>query len=221
MGEHNIIQAPEIIRRLTKTLGMRQPHVTPTLAETIQPVVIVANTEEEPAALPPTFTAWSNQSGDPGPPVLIPTFMLLNTQPDIQVRVRRINMMLDVTPIPQAVFMCAQITTYANLIVEQFRDFGQDMTSGYPGSVNGPRFKRSRLAWASGGDGAASILDGFGVNRWVAPKGAVNFESCELDLDVSDLHWKFGQGYSLWLAVITSLVNPVRFEVMWEELVAP
>lgn len=39
--EHNIIQNPEILRRMQQGLGMRQAHVAPVLGEGLQPVVIV------------------------------------------------------------------------------------------------------------------------------------------------------------------------------------
>lgn len=55
MAEFNLIQAPELIRRLTKRLGLRQPHITPSLNEGVQAVVILddvrdadtLNTEEQ------------------------------------------------------------------------------------------------------------------------------------------------------------------------------
>ena len=37
----NVVQAPELLRRLTQRLGMRQAHVAPTLNEGIQAVVIL------------------------------------------------------------------------------------------------------------------------------------------------------------------------------------
>lgn len=40
MPERNVIQRPEILRRITRELGMRQAHVAPTLNEGIQAVVI-------------------------------------------------------------------------------------------------------------------------------------------------------------------------------------
>jgi hypothetical protein len=43
MAEFNLIQAPEIIGRLARALGVRQVHITPTLSETVQPVVMIAD----------------------------------------------------------------------------------------------------------------------------------------------------------------------------------
>jgi hypothetical protein len=39
--DYNLIQSPEMIRTLQQRLGIKQAHVAPTLAEHIQPVVIV------------------------------------------------------------------------------------------------------------------------------------------------------------------------------------
>jgi hypothetical protein len=39
--EHNLIQAPEKLRRLFNSLGIRQPHIAPTMNEGVQPVVIL------------------------------------------------------------------------------------------------------------------------------------------------------------------------------------
>lgn len=48
MPEHNIIQAPEIIGRLTRALGIRQAHVLPTMSETVTPVVLIADVSQQP-----------------------------------------------------------------------------------------------------------------------------------------------------------------------------
>ena len=39
--EYNLIQAPEIIRRLAVKLGIRQAHIAPTLAENVVPVILL------------------------------------------------------------------------------------------------------------------------------------------------------------------------------------
>lgn len=41
--EHNVIQAPELVRRLQQFLGMRQSHVAPTLSDGVQPVIILGD----------------------------------------------------------------------------------------------------------------------------------------------------------------------------------
>lgn len=41
MPEYNLIQAPELLMKLAKRFGIRQAHTSPTLAENVQPVVIV------------------------------------------------------------------------------------------------------------------------------------------------------------------------------------
>jgi hypothetical protein len=41
MAERNLIQRPELLLRLARSLGMRQSHVSPTLNEGVQPVIIV------------------------------------------------------------------------------------------------------------------------------------------------------------------------------------
>lgn len=47
MAEHNLIQAPEILLRLSKFLGLRQPHITPALGEVVQPVVVIGDVSKE------------------------------------------------------------------------------------------------------------------------------------------------------------------------------
>lgn len=44
--EHNVIQAPELIRRLRERLGLRQAHVSPALTEGITAVVIADDLRE-------------------------------------------------------------------------------------------------------------------------------------------------------------------------------
>lgn len=46
--EFNLIQAPELVQRLARALGLRQAHVIPTLAETVQPVAIIADVSKIP-----------------------------------------------------------------------------------------------------------------------------------------------------------------------------
>ena len=48
MPEHNLIQRPEIMLRLQQWLGVRQAHITPTLSEHLQAVVIVGDVRESP-----------------------------------------------------------------------------------------------------------------------------------------------------------------------------
>lgn len=55
MAEHNLIQAPELIRRLTKRLGLRQPHIAPTLNEGVQSVVVLDDLRDTPE---PTVTEF-------------------------------------------------------------------------------------------------------------------------------------------------------------------
>ncbi len=44
--EHNLIQRPDLGRSLQRMLGIRQPHIAPTLQEGVQPVVIVGDTRD-------------------------------------------------------------------------------------------------------------------------------------------------------------------------------
>lgn len=41
MAEYNLIQAPELVRRLQRRLGIRQAHISPTLNEGVQTVVVM------------------------------------------------------------------------------------------------------------------------------------------------------------------------------------
>lgn len=51
-AEHNLIQAPEINRRLTSRFGLRQGHVASSLGEGIQPVVVVDDLREAKEIIP-------------------------------------------------------------------------------------------------------------------------------------------------------------------------
>lgn len=50
-AEHNLIQRPELIRDLASRLGLRQAHVTPTLQEGVQAVVLIDDLTRTPSAL--------------------------------------------------------------------------------------------------------------------------------------------------------------------------
>jgi len=41
MAEYNLVQAPELIRRMARRLGIRQQHITPTLNEGVQAIVLL------------------------------------------------------------------------------------------------------------------------------------------------------------------------------------
>lgn len=45
--DYNLIQRPEVIRRLSRFFGLRQHHITPSLNEGVQPVVLVADLTRE------------------------------------------------------------------------------------------------------------------------------------------------------------------------------
>lgn len=47
--EHNKVQAPELLRRLTRLLGLRQMHVAPSLTEGVTPVVVLGDVSERPS----------------------------------------------------------------------------------------------------------------------------------------------------------------------------
>jgi hypothetical protein len=46
--EFNLIQAPEVLLRLARYLGLRQAHTAPTLNEGVQPVVIIGDVSKAP-----------------------------------------------------------------------------------------------------------------------------------------------------------------------------
>jgi len=53
VATQNLIQRPDIASRLAKALGLVQMHIAPTLAETVQPVAIVANVSDTPPSPAP------------------------------------------------------------------------------------------------------------------------------------------------------------------------
>lgn len=64
MAEYNLIQSPELIRRLTKFLGLRQAHIVPTLDENVVASIILADISKEPEFLPRRFAAQGQIDGD-------------------------------------------------------------------------------------------------------------------------------------------------------------
>lgn len=64
MPEYNLIQNPELVRRLTALLGLRQAHIAPTLDENVTPVVLLADVQREPEFLPRRFSANGLCDGD-------------------------------------------------------------------------------------------------------------------------------------------------------------
>lgn len=52
MPEYNLIQAPEKIQRLSKLFGIRQAHVTPTLNEGVQAVVLLDDVRDDKVNVP-------------------------------------------------------------------------------------------------------------------------------------------------------------------------
>lgn len=54
MAEHNLIQRPDLLRRLALGLGLRQPHITPALDEGVKAVVIMEDFREFPGTQRPT-----------------------------------------------------------------------------------------------------------------------------------------------------------------------
>lgn len=45
--QHNLIQRPDLIMRLQKFLGVRQAHVTPSLADSVVPIIIMGDVRDE------------------------------------------------------------------------------------------------------------------------------------------------------------------------------
>jgi hypothetical protein len=61
--EHNIIQRPELLRRLQQRMGMRQMHVAPAMNEGVQPVVILDDLTLVPSNVVPTFLGTAYRIG--------------------------------------------------------------------------------------------------------------------------------------------------------------
>lgn len=71
--EYNVIQRPELLRRLQKHLGIRQQHIAPGLNEGVQAVVVVddlsQHTQGEP--LRRSVRGYAQQESDAGFPVFL------------------------------------------------------------------------------------------------------------------------------------------------------
>jgi hypothetical protein len=66
LPEFNLIQRPDLILRLQQFTGLRQAHVTPALAETIQPVIIAGDIRDEKIPRPTTLQFWNSASAGAG-----------------------------------------------------------------------------------------------------------------------------------------------------------
>lgn len=64
--ERNVIQAPELIQRLTKRFGLRQAHVAPALTDTLQPVVIMEDITREKSTLFRNHQVWTGPVANAG-----------------------------------------------------------------------------------------------------------------------------------------------------------
>jgi hypothetical protein len=64
--EHNLIQRPDILRDIANFLGLRQPHITPSLAENIQAVLVLddLSRRKSPSRNLYTFGLVQTQFGD-------------------------------------------------------------------------------------------------------------------------------------------------------------
>jgi len=88
--EHNIIQRPELIRALQQRLGMRQAHIAPVLAESIQPVVIVDTLPQEARIAAAPYMANVLSTNDAG--IAVAGFTLFNKAASgRRIRVRRMH----------------------------------------------------------------------------------------------------------------------------------
>lgn len=65
MAEYNLIQRPDLILRLQQMLGIRQAHITPSLSETVQAVVIMGDARETGSEREIVRPAWGSISEGP------------------------------------------------------------------------------------------------------------------------------------------------------------
>lgn len=64
MAEFNLIQNPELLRRLQAVLGIRQAHIAPALNEGVTPVVLLADLQREPEYTVATYSARATVDGN-------------------------------------------------------------------------------------------------------------------------------------------------------------
>jgi len=62
--ELNNVQNPELLRALQQVLGIRQAHINPAIADTLQPVVIAADSTKGPTARPMSYGVQATMIGD-------------------------------------------------------------------------------------------------------------------------------------------------------------
>lgn len=65
MSEFNLIQRPDLVLRIQQMLGLRQAHVTPSLSETVQPVVIMGDVRDTGGERQIVRPAWGFDSQGP------------------------------------------------------------------------------------------------------------------------------------------------------------
>lgn len=90
MGEFNIIQRPDLILRLQTMLGIRQAHVVPSLAETVQPVVIFGDVRDTGGERQIVRPAWGGDLVGPTAPFFPVTLVRNPTGSRAIVTVRRV-----------------------------------------------------------------------------------------------------------------------------------
>lgn len=64
--EHNIIQRPQLMKRVADFLGMRQAHILPTLNEGVTACLIIGDTSDERSKLIRSYAAAGEASGGDG-----------------------------------------------------------------------------------------------------------------------------------------------------------
>ena len=63
--EHNLIQAPQMVRALQRSTGLRQSHITPALQEGLQPVIVAGDVRTDPKSLiPESYAAFTEKAAD-------------------------------------------------------------------------------------------------------------------------------------------------------------
>lgn len=64
MAEHNLIQKPDLLRGLQQATGVRQAHIVPSLADNVQPVIVIEDTRRFPGSKPYEFAGARHIAGD-------------------------------------------------------------------------------------------------------------------------------------------------------------
>lgn len=180
MAEYNLIQAPDLLRRVARMLGLKQPHISPTLNEGVQPVIMVADVSKEPSAIPRTYFAGGNLVGDA---INNAAAMMLVNPPGSDIVARVLYFSLGLIAAGAAQQFKADITTQQVLPTLQETIRGKNLRNGGSTAATGG----AQLSVQFGGGGSGDHL----LTRYVPAIGKAGNEVYVWEMDLTSDFYDF------------------------------